>query len=96
MAEIVVDQFKEISFEHKGLGRTHLIQYKIDTGASPPIKCRPYPMSPEKLKELHKEVDEMLNLDVITPSESPWNNPVLMVPKPNGSWRLCYVWIVVN
>lgn len=89
LAELVIKKFLDISFETKGLGRTHLIEHKIDTGDSMPIKCRPYPMSPEKLKELHKEVDKMLEMDVITPSESPWNNPVLMVPKTDGTWRFC-------
>lgn len=61
----------------------------IDTGDALPIKCRPYPMSPEKLKELHRELDNMLKLDVVVPSEGPWNNPVLMVPKSDGTLRFC-------
>lgn len=89
LADSMIESFKDISFERKGLGRTSLIQHTIDTGGSPPIKCRPYPMSPEKLGQLHKELDRMLELDVVTKSESPWNNPVLMVPKSDGSWRFC-------
>lgn len=89
LANLIIEQFHGCSFESKGLGRTNLIEHTIITGDSPPIKCRPYPMSPEKSKELQKEVDKMLELDVITPSESPWNNPVLMVPKTDGTWRFC-------
>lgn len=89
LAELIVKQFHDISFENKGLGRTHLTEHVIDTGDSPPIKCRPYPLSPEKLKELHRELDKMLDLDVVEPSEGPWNNPVLMVPKSDGTLRFC-------
>lgn len=89
LAETMICKFKDISFEKAGLGRTHLMEHVIDTADSPPIKSRPYPMSPEKLKELHSELEKMLKLDVVTKSEGPWNNPVLMVPKSDGTWRFC-------
>jgi hypothetical protein len=41
-------------------------------------------MSPYVLEELNKEIDEMLELDVIEPSQSPWCSSVLLVNKKNG------------
>lgn len=89
IADNVVDQFKNISFGQKGLGRTHLITHRIDTGDSPPIRQRYYRLSPEKQKILVEQVDEMLALDVVEPCESAWQSPVLLVNKKNGQPRFC-------
>lgn len=85
----LVDQFREISMERKGLGRTSLMTHHIDTGDSPPIRQRYYRMSPEKQRILTQEVDEMLSLDVVEPCESDWSSPVLIVYKKNGQPRFC-------
>lgn len=89
VADKTIKLFEEISFEHKGLGRTHLISHKIDTGDAAPIKQRYYRMSPVKQKIITEQVDEMLALDVIEPSESPWSSPVLVVDKKDGKPRFC-------
>lgn len=89
IADNVISQFKSISTEVKGLGRTHLIAHRIDTGDAQPIRQRYYRMSPEKQKILVEQVDEMLSLDVVEPCESAWSSPVLIVNKKNGQPRFC-------
>lgn len=89
LADSMVKDFKSISSETIGLGRTSLIEHVIDTGEATPIRIGQYPLSPEKKKALNDELDRMLELDVVTPSGSPWNNPVLLVKKANGDWRFC-------
>lgn len=89
LADSIVRSFKNISTDVKGLGRTKLIEHVIDTGDAAPVKVRQYPLSPEKKAALNSELDRMLELDVVTTSESPWNNPVLLVKKTNGDWRFC-------
>lgn len=89
IADNLVHQFKEISMERKGLGRTNLITHYINTGDSSPIRQRYYRMSPEKQRILTQEVDDMLKLDVIEPCESEWSSPVLIVYKKNGQPRFC-------
>lgn len=84
IADSIVEQFKDISYEHKVLGRTHLISHCIDTGDSPPVRQRYYRLSPEKQKILIEQVDEMLDLDVVEPCESSWQSPVLIVMKKSG------------
>ena len=34
-------------------------------------------------------VAEMLEAGIITPSQSSYSTPVVMVPKPDGSWHMC-------
>ena len=89
IARLIIEDFREISGD-KSLGRTNKLTMSIDTGDEKPFKLRQYPMSPAVLKILHDEVDEMLKLDVIEESHSPWSSPVLMVPKKNGEKRFCF------
>lgn len=85
----VIERFKAISYEEKGLGRTNLINHRINTGDAIPIRQRYYRMSPEKSRIINEQVDEMLQLDVIEPCESSWSSPVLVVNKKNGKPRFC-------
>lgn len=89
IADGIIRSFEGISFERKGLGRTHLLTHTIDTGDSPPIKQRYYPISPHRLVELNRQLDEMLEQDVVEPSTSAWNNPTLFTAKSNGELRFC-------
>lgn len=89
VASKMVERFESISFESKGLGRTSLLTHTIDTGNTAPIKQRYYPMSPERIKELNRQLDEMLSQDVVESSNSAWNNPTLFTPKSNGELRFC-------
>ena len=88
-ADHIISQFREISYEERGLGRTSLITHNIDTGNAAPIRQRYYRMSPEKQRALVEQLDEMLQEDVVEPCESPWSSPVLLTPKKNGELRFC-------
>lgn len=88
-ADNIIRQFHDISAEKRGLGRTHLISHRIDTGDSPPIRQRYYRLSPEKQRIACEELDEMLKLGVVEPCESPWSSPVLLTPKKDGKLRFC-------
>ncbi|KAG1139274.1 hypothetical protein G6F37_013186 [Rhizopus arrhizus] len=46
-------------------------------------------LSPKEKQALQDEVDKMLKAKVIRPSNSPWSSPPILVPKPDGSMRLC-------
>jgi len=64
----------------------HAINLK-EVGEPP---CGPfYPMSAYQLNELHKYIKKMLAQGKILDSESPYGAPILYVPKPDGSLRLC-------
>lgn len=65
-----------------------MIQHHIDVGDAKPFKQRFYPVSPAVEKLLYKEIDRMLELDVIDPSESAWSSPMRLFLKPNKV-RLC-------
>ncbi|KAL1402300.1 hypothetical protein pipiens_019804, partial [Culex pipiens pipiens] len=76
--------------ERGKLGRTQLYEHRIDVGNAPAKKQRHYPMSHYVLQEVNKEIDRMLELDVIEEAKfSPWNNPLLAVKKKYGKYRVC-------
>ena len=69
------------------LGATHLQEMNIDTGNHPPIKQRPYRVSPHIKEEIDRQVEEMLQNGIITPSTSAYSSPVVMVKKKSGEYR---------
>ncbi|POM79445.1 Hypothetical protein PHPALM_2888, partial [Phytophthora palmivora] len=78
------DLFVETSMKP---GRTHLLEFEIDTGDHPPIKQRPYRVSKAEGDVMEAEVQQYLDLGLIRPS--PWASPVLMIRKPDGGIRFC-------
>ncbi|KAG5879653.1 hypothetical protein JTB14_014979 [Gonioctena quinquepunctata] len=72
MAEKIMKTFEELSSKDHS-GRTNKITLEIDTGGAKPIKQRQYLMSPYLLNILNSELDNMLRLGVVEPSDSPWN-----------------------
>ena len=68
--------------------RTDAAVHEIDVGDAKPIKQHPYRVNPLKMEHLKKEVNYMLDNDIIEPSNSERSSPCLLVPKPDGSYRL--------
>lgn len=88
-ADHIISQFRNISYEERGLGRTSLITHSNDTGNAAPNRQRYYRMPLEKQRVLIEQLDEMLKEDVVEPCESAWSSPVLLTPKKNGQLRFC-------
>ncbi|KMQ83753.1 reverse ribonuclease integrase, partial [Lasius niger] len=70
-------------------GVTRLTEHKIDVGTHAPIKQRYYPVSPKIQEAIYAEVDTMLGAGIIEPSNSEWSSPIVMIKKPNGTYRFC-------
>jgi hypothetical protein len=80
------DVFSASEFD---LGRTDLVQHRIDTGNNRPFKqqLRRHPLA--YLSVIDDHVNDMLRNDVIEPAASPWTSNVVLVRKPDGSLRFC-------
>jgi hypothetical protein len=65
-----------------GLPPEREVEFAIDLiPGSTPISIAPYRMAPVELKELKKQLQELLEMGFIRPSVSPWGAPVLFVKK---------------
>ncbi|XP_068248783.1 uncharacterized protein [Palaemon carinicauda] len=54
-----------------------------------PIRQPFYRATGVKLETLKREVQYLLDNNLAEPSTSPWASPCILVPKPNGQFRLC-------
>ncbi|KAL0440174.1 UNVERIFIED_CONTAM: Retrovirus-related Pol polyprotein from transposon, partial [Sesamum latifolium] len=87
----IVREFSDVFPEDlPGLPPHREVDFEIETipGAAP-ISIAPYRMAPLELKELKKQLEELLDKGFIRSSISPWGAPVLFVKKKDGSMRLC-------
>ena len=55
----------------------------------PPIAERARRLSPEKLRAAKETFQKLVKDGLCRPSSSPWAAPLHMVPKKDGSWRIC-------
>ena len=61
-----------------------------------PIACRPRRLDPQSEREVREEVDKLLEMGVIRPSNSPWAAPVVCARRADGSLRLALDYRKVN
>ena len=71
---------------HQYEGLTH--QIDLIPGASLP-NYAPYRTNPEETKEIQRQVQELLDKGYVRESLSPYAVPVILVPKKDGTWRMC-------
>jgi hypothetical protein len=66
------------------------IEHQIDLipGAQLPNRT-PYHTNSDETKEIQRQVQALLDKGYIRESLSPCSIPVLLVPKKDGSWRMC-------
>ncbi|GFV75545.1 retrovirus-related Pol polyprotein from transposon 17.6 [Trichonephila clavipes] len=68
---------------------TPFIEHRINTRNHLPVAVPPYRMNPSKKEILKQELDRLLSEGIIEECESPYASPVVLIPKPNGAFRLC-------
>lgn len=72
------------------LNCTPIYQQKINTGNAPPQMRKQYPMSPYIMEEVKKEIEKLIERDIIEPIQySAWRWPILWVKKKDGGGRIC-------
>uniref|UniRef100_A0A803JM67 Gypsy retrotransposon integrase-like protein 1 n=1 Tax=Xenopus tropicalis TaxID=8364 RepID=A0A803JM67_XENTR len=70
-------------------GRTSLVKHDIITEPGVRVNVKPYRVPEARREAISQEVKKMLELGVIEESHSDWSSPIVLIPKPDGSWRFC-------
>ena len=73
-----------------GLPAMRGIEHQIDLipGATLPNRVA-YRTNPEETKEIQRQVQDLLDHGYVHESLSPCAIPILLVPKKDGTWRMC-------
>lgn len=70
----------------KTVGR---FSHKIETYDAPPIRMPFYRQPPHLQKEIDRQVQELLENDIVEESNSEYHSPVVLVKKKDGKYRFC-------
>ncbi|GFN88441.1 reverse transcriptase [Plakobranchus ocellatus] len=80
-------EFQDILTSVPGCTNTHCHEIRLTTDAV--IRVKPYPLPFAAREFVTQEVNDLLSLGVIEPSDSPYCFPIVVVKKKDGSMRLC-------
>lgn len=88
----LLQDFEDLFLEEipHGLPPLRGIEHQIDFIPGAIIPNRPaYRANPEETKEIQRQVDELVQKGFVRESLSPCSVPVILVPKKDGTWRMC-------
>ena len=71
-----------------------MAEHTVDVGNATPIRPSRVPLAMRET--VKKELDKMLELEVIQSSASPWASPVVLAEKGDGEIRFCVNYCKVN
>jgi hypothetical protein len=94
----VVNEFPVVFLDELlGMQPAQDIEFVIELMPSTaPIYRTPYGMATPKLTKLKEHIKELLEKGFIRPTSSPWGAPVIIVPKKDGTQRLCMDYHALN
>ena len=99
LAVSLLQEFEDVFPEEmpSGLPPIRGIEHQIDLVPGAVIPNRPaYRSNPEETKELQRQVEDLMSKGYVRESMSPCAVPVLLVPKKDGTWRMCVDCRAVN
>ena len=87
--EDLCTEFQDVfSKDSADLGKTPLLKMDIPTGDSPPITQRPYTLALKHVQWVQEEIEILERAGIIAKSVSPWDSPIVIVPKKTAPGEL--------
>lgn len=90
--ESLLQEFKELFPKEvpSGLPPIRGIEHHIDLNPGASLPNRPaYRSNPQQTQEIQRQVAELISKGWVRESLSPCAVPIILVPKKDGSWRMC-------
>ena len=87
--EVLREHKKVFSHSEADIGYLGTVQHRIELLDSTPVYQKPRRFPEHVAEQIESQCEELLLLDVIEPSTSAWNSPLVPVMKKTGQWRLC-------
>jgi hypothetical protein len=81
----IIKEFKESS---KGLGNIQGVEHKINTRVETAIRCKPYRVPLNIMKETRNELNKLIENGIIRKSNSEYCSPAFPILKKNGNVRI--------
>ena len=94
--ETIKAMIELFAFDLSDLKTCNVGKHIIRTIDCPPVFTPPYRKSQKEREMIKEEVAMMLKLGIIEKSSSPWNSPVIIVPKKDGTRRFVVDYRNVN
>jgi len=91
---IKFDELKKVATRsfatnYDSLGCCTLSKHEIRLLSRNPVYSHPYRKSGKERDNIKEEVDKLLKAKIIRPSRSPYASPVILIPKKDGTNRMC-------
>ena len=86
----LLEEFREVvAIKGDKLGRTSIVEHEIKIEPNAKSFFIPnYKLPISRREIINAKVEEMKRDDIVRESNSPYNSPLLLVPKKDGDWRL--------
>lgn len=93
----LLNDYRDIfSLKGEPFGRTGLVQHKIHTDSTAPIRQDPRRIPIHQVDLVEEAMEDMKKLGVMRPSESPWVSPVIIVHKKDEGCQMCINYMPLN
>ena len=83
--EVIFSEFTQLFRDEPGCSDIYM--HCIETNDAPPVRQKPYRMSPKKREAAQRQVSQMLANGIIQESTSPYCSSPVLVEKPSGDYR---------
>uniref|UniRef100_A0A5S6Q9K0 RNA-directed DNA polymerase n=1 Tax=Trichuris muris TaxID=70415 RepID=A0A5S6Q9K0_TRIMR len=87
--QCLLREYADIFADGENLGRTDVVQHRIDTGDAEPRRQPPRRIPFHQRKIVEQETQRMLRQGIIEPAEGPWASSIVLVRKKDGTFRFC-------
>ena len=77
-------------------GRSNMWSCDVPLLTDKPVRAKQYPIPHALMTECKKEIQDMLKLGIIEPSNSPYRAPIVLIRKKDGKLRLCTDYRALN